>query len=673
MGKDVHTDKNDLKDIAEDTLPGLKGDRQAADPGKSAAASDKPAADPGKQAADPAAKNRKQSARPSRREVLMRMLSRFHFGWILACSLAFVGILFLALQGIDMIASNLISSSGHVALTSGDYGFFFRSWQGYVTIIVVVISLLFVVSIIVNGIILLSDTLFHGRPVYIIRIMRRSVTSIRLFLCRQALPIVLYFALFILYFTITILSFVPNPFEIPGYLRYVLNKQFLTRILYFAGLIAISYPLIRNPLILHDMLLGQDRPKEARDRTRVYVDTHRRLIAKEILIPGLIICASMAAAVIIFLYLPMLVQTVFGALPLPIPVLRIAVLTTTYLGLVILILAALSSPWILTMAITRIYDQMLENEQARSGGSSGYAGSSDSAGSAGSPVSKKTPSRILHFLIPLFAALFVAAIVLSYIHFNYLFPPAKNIEAVVHRLGGDMDVENTLEGMEIAIEMGAPAAETDIQRTKDGEYVIFHDSTLKRMCGLPTKISEMTLEEVENVRIPGLVWGEERRIPLLSEVLDMAKGRIKLYLELKGSTADEKMVWDVMKMVRERDMLEECVLISMNYSLIRYINETIPDIPCGYLYFFAYGMESKLSGNLLMAQSNAINSTRTRSIHSQGKKVYCWTVNSMQTAQNMVRQRVDGIITDRYDIVDSVLSHMESRNDYERIMDVLLS
>jgi glycerophosphoryl diester phosphodiesterase len=93
---------------------------------------------------------------------------------------------------------------------------------------------------------------------------------------------------------------------------------------------------------------------------------------------------------------------------------------------------------------------------------------------------------------------------------------------------------------------------------------------------------------------------------------------------------------------------------------------------CGYLYFFAYGTPADLAGNLLLAQSNAISRSRTRAIHSKGKKTYCWTVNSRQTALNMVRQRVDGIITDRYDIVENVLDHMESRNDYERIMDVLL-
>ena len=125
-------------------------------------------------------------------------------------------------------------------------------------------------------------------------------------------------------------------------------------------------------------------------------------------------------------------------------------------------------------------------------------------------------------------------------------------------------------------------------------------------------------------------------------------------------------------MVRSRGMEDDCVLISLNYNLISYISRRIPGIQSGYLYLFAYGSPASLAGQILLAQSNAISIRRTRSIHSKGKKIFCWTVNSRQTALNMVRQRVDGIISDRYDIIASVLDHMESRNDYERIMDVLL-
>ncbi len=602
----------------------------------------------------------KDTQKPALRELLQGRLSRFHFGWMLLFSVAFGAFLLMAFNGVEILTSHLISSSGHVALTSGDYGFFFQSWQGYVTIAILLVSTVLIIGIILNSIIFLSDNLFHERYQNPLSILIRSIRSIRIFACKEAIPIILYFIVFITFFVITLLSLIPNPFEIPGYIRYRLSKNILSMLIYAGALVLVSFSLINNPLIAHDMLLGQKSPEEAYKRTRSYVRTNRRQVLTEMLVSLLTICVILVLSGAVFLYLPKLCQILSD--PLPLPVQRIIVLTTTYLGLLLLAFAVLMSPWILTITISELYDRMLESEGLT------VASYKDI------PRSKPSGSKFLRrTLLILFIALFAASVVLSYLQFNYIYPPAKNIEAVVHRLGGDMDTENTMEGLMKAIELEAPAVETDIQRTKDGEYVIFHDATPKRMCGTSGRISEMTLEEVQALKLPSPVFEEERRIPLLSEVLDAAKGKIQLYLELKGKTADIKMAKDVARMVRQRGMEEDCVLISMNYSLISYIHRHIPDIPCGYLYFFAYGLESKLNGNILMAQSNAINSTRTRAIHSQGKKVYCWTVNSMQTAQNMVRQRVDGIITDRYDIVASVLDHIESRNDYERIMDVLLS
>lgn len=581
--------------------------------------------------------------------VIRRAFPAFHFGWMLFYSLFFGAIVFLAMRVLDIISSALIKAAGYPALTSSNFMSFLRSWKGYAVAFLLLIALCAVAGIILNGITLLSDDMLHQRKIRLPRLIQRSIFSIRLFLCKEAVPIVLYYLVFVLFFTVSLLAIVPNPFEIPGYIRYLISKRLWAMALYFLLFLLICIPILRNPLLLHDILIRQERPGAAVRRTRAYVKKHRRFLFQELLLSVLVFCACLLIAAGIFLYVPKLVQFLCG--PLPAPLGRILVLLATYLGMIYLILTVLLSLWILPVKISFLYHHV-------------------AAGAFPLPQKRKR-NHWLWLCLPVCVAMLAGITWYSFVHFNYLYPPARQIEAVVHRLGGDLDTENTLEGMEKAIALGAPAMETDIQRTKDGEYVIFHDSTLKRMCGIPSRINSLTLEEVRSLRLPGPEF-EERRIPLLSEVLDLAKGRVRLYLELKGTDADARMARDVFRMLKDRDMEDDCVLISLNYNLISYIARNIPGIQCGYLYFFAYGAPAKLAGNMLMSQSNAINQSRTRAIHSKGKKVYCWTVNSRQTALNMVRQRVDGIITDRYDIVESVLDHMESRNDYERIMDVLL-
>ena len=584
--------------------------------------------------------------------ILRLAFPAFSPGWMFSFSLFFCAAVLLAMRLLDITASALIRSFGYAALTSFNFPSFFRSWKGYVILVLVLILLGMISGFILNGIILLSDDLLHQKRIRPTRLIRKSVSSIRLFLCKEAVPIILYHFTFVLFITLSLLAFVPNPFEIPGYLRYLLSKKLITMVLYFAVFLLLCIPLVRNPLLLHDILLRQETPPAAKRRTRAFVKAHRRMLFREILGSALLFCLFLLCAAGLFLYAPKLIQ--FLCHPLPAVPRRVLVLLTTYLFLSILVLTVLLCVWILPLKAALLYHRMVH--------------SSRSPALPAFRIRRKALMACVFLLYLGALALFTAG---SLIRFNEIYPPAKYIEPVVHRLGGDLDTENTLEGMEAALALGAPAMETDIQRTKDGHYVIFHDSTLKRMCGLSTSINQLTLEEVRQLKLPSPDF-EERHIPLLSQVLDRANGHARLYLELKGADADVKMARDVARMVRERGMEDDCVLISMNYSLISYIAKNLPGTMCGYLYFFAYGTPADLAGNLLLAQSNAISRSRTRAIHSKGKKTYCWTVNSRQTALNMVRQRVDGIITDRYDIVDNVLDHMESRNDYERIMDVLL-
>ena len=596
----------------------------------------------------------RQNTHPIRRipgRMIKTIFPVFSFGWMLLYSLLFACIVFLAMNGVDRICSGLIASTGYTALTSANFRLFLRSWQGPAALAVLLVSLSVVAAVVLNGVIFLSDDMLHHRNIRPFRLLKKSVLSIRLFLCREAIPIILYYFVFVLFYSVSLLSVVPNPFEIPGYLRYLVSRKLTFLLVYFVFFVLISIPLLRNPLLLHDILLRQESPHSARLRTRVFAREHRRFLFRETLQSFLFFCLILITGTIVFLYFPLLMQTLFSFLPQAPR--RVLVLLFTYLSLAVLAIAVLLAVWILPMKIALLYHYMVHKALP----------------------ARYAPVRIRrkHIFIPaaLFACVLAAAVTVSFLQFNYLYPPARYIEAVVHRLGGDLDTENTIEGMEQAIALGAPALETDIQRTKDGAYVIFHDSTLRRLCGIPSTINEMTLEQVRAVSLPGPDW-EDRRIPLLSEVLDRAKGRVRLYLELKGKDADRKMAMDVANMVRARDMEDDCVMISMNYNLISYISRRFPDIRSGYLYFFAYGSSSSLAGNILLAQSNAISIQKTRAIHARGKKVYCWTVNSRQTALNMVRQHVDGIISDRYDIIASVLDHMESRNDYERIMDVLL-
>ena len=88
--------------------------------------------------------------------------------------------------------------------------------------------------------------------------------------------------------------------------------------------------------------------------------------------------------------------------------------------------------------------------------------------------------------------------------------------------------ENSARAMALAVENGY-GIELDVQLTKDEKVVVFHDATLKRVCGVDAKVNSMTYEELQQLRL----FGTEERIPLFSDVLKIIGGKVPLIMEVK--------------------------------------------------------------------------------------------------------------------------------------------
>lgn len=88
--------------------------------------------------------------------------------------------------------------------------------------------------------------------------------------------------------------------------------------------------------------------------------------------------------------------------------------------------------------------------------------------------------------------------------------------------------ENSAKAMKLAVENGY-GIELDVQLTKDEKVVVFHDATLKRVCGVDAKVNSMTYEELQQFRL----LDSEERIPLFSDVLKIIDGKVLLIMEVK--------------------------------------------------------------------------------------------------------------------------------------------
>ncbi len=93
--------------------------------------------------------------------------------------------------------------------------------------------------------------------------------------------------------------------------------------------------------------------------------------------------------------------------------------------------------------------------------------------------------------------------------------------------------ENSMEAFSLAVAKGY-GIETDLRLTADGEVVIFHDNTLKRMCGVDKRVDEFTLQELREFSL----LDTKCRIPTLKEFLKLVDGKVFLVLEFKCDNKD---------------------------------------------------------------------------------------------------------------------------------------
>lgn len=158
-----------------------------------------------------------------------------------------------------------------------------------------------------------------------------------------------------------------------------------------------------------------------------------------------------------------------------------------------------------------------------------------------------------------------------------------------HRgLHGNGVPENSLEAFELACRAGH-GIELDVQLSRDGEVMVFHDYTLIRMTGVDKKLCELDAKELGELKL----GGTEQKIPTFREVLSLIGGRVPVLVELKGESFDTALCPKVAEILKEYNG-SFCVE-SFNPLLIKDIKKYLPDSYCGLLYTNACKDKKKCS------------------------------------------------------------------------------
>lgn len=535
----------------------------------------------------------------------------------------------------------LLNSTGRVAVTSGDFAFIFTTWQGIAIILIALLSLFVYVALDLNVKIILSRNLLFDENKPFWHICSEALECVLRLFNVQGIAIIIYIVLIAPILGIGFSISLTQGFYIPTFISSVIADTPLYLILAsVAALLFISIG-IANLFVLHgiiDDMSIEDASRQSRKIIREYGKDYLWQNIAFILVMAAVLGIIVAAVLV----LPLLLTQI---LPLSSVIRRGLFLFFILQGTILSLIAGLIVTPFYIMKMTQLYYSYKNKE----------------------PVfyhQRKVKVHTYDKVALILVLITVVGVSIFMNHdFDSVFPLDSSVKIIAHRGGGTEGAENTIAGLENAWAKGAYGSEIDIQRTKDGYYVLNHDANFERVAKDRRKPEEMTLEEIRKLSVDG------EPIPTLEEMLDASKGKVILFIELKGETADRQMADDAVRIVKQRHMENEAVLISLKYDLIDYIETKYPEMETGFLTFASFGDTALLNCDYLALEEESATADSIAAVHRQGKKVLIWTANKKQSQRHFLCSSADAVITDNVTQATEVVQEIANRSDLRRILD----
>jgi glycerophosphoryl diester phosphodiesterase len=214
-----------------------------------------------------------------------------------------------------------------------------------------------------------------------------------------------------------------------------------------------------------------------------------------------------------------------------------------------------------------------------------------------------------------------------------------------HRGAKAYEPENTLRSFKKALEIGVDAVELDVRKTKDTQLVVIHDADIKRTTDGKGLVSDLTLKEIKEFSTE-----KGEKIPTLEEALDFLGKKVKIIIELKEEGVEEK----VLSLVRRGGLQKNVVIVSFIEEALLKVRELDEEVETGLIYVKHKNPVKSaldLKASYLLPLYRFTHSANVQKAHENGLKVIVWTVNKPEEVAEYAKKGVDGIASDKPDII----------------------
>ena len=239
----------------------------------------------------------------------------------------------------------------------------------------------------------------------------------------------------------------------------------------------------------------------------------------------------------------------------------------------------------------------------------------------------------------------------------------KNIKTIAHRGYVAKGVENSIEALEGAAEVGADYVEFDIILTKDNKFVVMHDFNLKRLVGLNKRVQDMNFDEVVGLTIKQGDYTS--KIPSLEEFVNKAKElNMKLVIELKPHGAEPSNYIDILIGEIKRLKLENYKFMSLNSKVMEELETKVPNLETGYVIPLQFGNFHHSNIDFFVIEDFSYRDRLVEQARKENKQVFVWTINNPALITKYLQSPADGIITDESELVKEEKDILENHYSY---------
>lgn len=242
-------------------------------------------------------------------------------------------------------------------------------------------------------------------------------------------------------------------------------------------------------------------------------------------------------------------------------------------------------------------------------------------------------------------------------------PPGRSARPVVvgHRGAAGHAPENTLAAFERGLALGADVIECDVHLTRDGRLAIIHDHTVDRTTSGAGPVGGYSLAELKALDA-GAWRGPEfagQRVPALEEVLDLARGRARVAIEVKQGPVFYPGLEEALVATLERfGAVGEVLVISFDHRSVRRVRELNPAVAVGVLYSARpvdpAALASAAGAQALLPHWALITREDVEEAHRAGLLVLPWTANEPELIARLLAMGVDGAASDYPDRLRAV-------------------